>query len=115
MPENNAGENYIALRDIPKLRWIPLRRRGSRLAYATLWRWATQGSAGVLLKTVCVGDQRCCTETWLRDFFAAVAVAKSSQSTLSSAANPSATIRTPAERQRSYERAQQELAVAGIK
>ncbi len=62
-------ENLIRIADVPELAWLPLRRAGSRLNIATLYRWITKGTDGVKLRAVRVGGVWCTRETWLNEFF----------------------------------------------
>ena len=102
----SSGE-LIPLSSVPGLRWLPRRRRGAKLSYTCLWRWATKGVAGVVLETVRVGGTPCTTESDLRHFFAEVAAAKRGERAFQS-------VRTPARRAREIEAARQRLAEAGI-
>jgi hypothetical protein len=97
----------IRLCDIPNLPWLPPRRGQSKLSYPTLWRWAKDGAAGVILKTFSVGGSRCTTEAWLREFFADVAAARAGQP-------QQPTIRQPAARQREIAADRKRLDEAGI-
>lgn len=40
-----------------------------RPSYSTVWRWATKGTAGVVLETLCVGGQRFTNKAALQRFF----------------------------------------------
>lgn len=66
-------EPYIKLNDIPKLTWIPGSGKSGRLGIATVYRWAKQGLRGRQLRTARVGRVWVTTETWLREFFDALA------------------------------------------
>ena len=103
----HVSDELIPLSCVPDLRWLPRRRRGAKLSYTCLWRWATKGVAGVVLPTVRVGGTPCTTESDLRHFFAEVAAAKRGET-------PVQTIRTPAHRAREIEAARQRLAQSGI-
>jgi hypothetical protein len=104
--EPRSGE-LIPLSSVPNLKWLPRRRRGAKLSYTCLWRWATKGVGGVVLQTVRVGGTPCTTETDLRHFFTDVAAAKRGES-------PVHIIRTSARRTHEIEAAQQRLAQSGI-
>jgi hypothetical protein len=103
----HGPDELIPLSCVPDLRWIPRRRRGTKLSYTCLWRWATKGVAGVVLQTVRVGGTPCTTESDLRHFFADVAAAKRGE-------KPIPIIRTSAHRAREIEAARQRLAQSGI-
>jgi hypothetical protein len=60
-----------------------------------------------VLKTVRVGQTPCTTEVWLHEFFEAIAQAKRGE-------GPAPIIRTPRQRQRDYEQAQERLHARGI-
>ena len=49
---------------------------GERPSTATIYRWASRGLAGQKLRTAFAGGHRRTTETWIREFFDAVTVAK---------------------------------------
>lgn len=49
-----------------------------RLAFQTLFRWATKGCSRVLLETICVGGHRCTSKEALQRFFDAVTRARAS-------------------------------------
>ncbi|MDA8377647.1 MAG: DUF1580 domain-containing protein [Planctomycetia bacterium] len=66
-------ESPIPFSEVSKLKWLPNRRRGSRLALPTLYRWAGRGVRGVTLETISIGSQRCTSEQALRRFFQAIA------------------------------------------
>src|SRR5580698_1192583 len=97
------SNELIPLSRVPNLRWLPRRRRGAKLSYTCLWRWATKGVSGVVLQTVRVGGTPCTTESDLRQFFVDVAAAKRG-------GKQAQTIRTPARRAREIEAARQQLA-----
>jgi hypothetical protein len=103
----SESSDLLPLSSVPNLKWLPRRRRGAKLSYTCLWRWATKGVAGVVLPTVRVGGTPCTTESDLRDFFINVAAAKRGE-------RPILTIRTPARRAREIEAARQRLARSGI-
>jgi hypothetical protein len=62
-------EKLIPLAEIPGLNVLPKRRRGSRIATSTLYRWAMQGVRGCRLETVCIGSQRCTSIMAIQRFF----------------------------------------------
>ena len=98
-------DTYIPLRDVPKLRWIPRRRGGARLALPTLWRWSTRGVRGIRLRIVRIGSTPATTEQWLHEFFAALG------EPANAVAHPA---QQSAQRQREIAAAQARLAAAGI-
>jgi hypothetical protein len=102
-----SSNDLIPLSAVPNLRWIPRRRRGAKLSYTCLWRWATKGVAGVVLPIFRVGGTPCTTESNLREFFADIAAAKRGDRT----ARP---YHTPARRLREIEKARERLARDGI-
>ena len=103
----HGSDELIPLSSVPDLHWLPRRRRGTKLSYTCLWRWATKGVAGVVLPTVRVGGTPCTTEADLRHFFADLAAAKRGE-------NSNQTVRAPAHRAREIETARQRLAQSGI-
>ncbi len=62
-------ENLIRLQDVPKLKWLPPRRGGSRLNVSTPFRWAGRGCGGVRLETLRIGGALCTSEAALKRFF----------------------------------------------
>jgi hypothetical protein len=50
------------------------------LAPSTIWRWYTKGISGVKLETICMGGTRYTSVEALKRFFAAVTLARSTQS-----------------------------------
>jgi hypothetical protein len=63
---------YLPLREVPDE--MPPRRRGSKLALATLYRWSgPRGCKGIILRTVQIGCSRVTTRRWLLVFFEALA------------------------------------------
>jgi len=62
-------DRLIAFRDVPSLDFIPLRRGGSKLNTATLYRWAIKGVKGIKLRAVRVGGQFATRQDWLHQFF----------------------------------------------
>lgn len=103
----DLSEPLIPLREVPKLKWLPRRRGGARLAHATLYRWATKGVSGVFLPVLRVGGQPCVTASGLRQFFADVAAAQRGSP-------PVIQSRTPSRRAREIAASQKRLAQAGI-
>ena len=70
------GERLIPFARVGDLGWLPLRRGGARLNFSTLYRWLFKGRHGIRLQATKAGSQWCTTETWLREFFAAIAAAE---------------------------------------
>jgi hypothetical protein len=62
-----AKEKLIRLADVPKLKWLPRRRAGSRLSIATVYRWEQRPNNP--LEAVRVGGTLCTTEAALMRFF----------------------------------------------
>lgn len=98
-PDNEGP--LIRLSDVPKLTWLPLRRRGKRLAVSSCYRWAQRGIRGVRLETIQFGGTRCTTEAALLRFCEAL-----------STSSPQAP--APASRTSGFERAERQLDRAGI-
>jgi hypothetical protein len=69
---DTQNETLIRLADIPRLKWLPLRKSGCRLHLSTIYRWQQRGLNGIRLETVQVGGTRCTTEAALLRFFAAL-------------------------------------------
>jgi hypothetical protein len=100
----------IRLNDVPKLAWIPPRRRGSRLAIATVHRWCSKGRNGIRLRHVSAGGTRCTTEAWLMEFFEALAGAE----TAAEHGTPVKTLETSAAVRRRSDAAARALAKEGF-
>lgn len=69
MPIDPISDRLLPLREAAAL--FPRRRKGARVNIATLWRWMTTGTRGVVLETVRVGNQNYTTEQAIRDFIEA--------------------------------------------
>lgn len=67
MPAPDLG--YIPLRNACAL--LPGRRRGKRVNVVTIWRYATRGKRGVLLRTVSLPCGLATTVAWVEQFVAA--------------------------------------------
>lgn len=65
----NSGDSLIPLSQVPKLPWIPRRRKGRKLHVSTVFRWAQRGVKGVNLRCLQFGGTKVTTEAALRDFF----------------------------------------------
>src|SRR5687767_10871131 len=61
-------EKPIPLAHVPKIKWLPCRRRGRNLHISTVFRWSN-GLRGVKLETLQIGGTRCTSEQALRRFF----------------------------------------------
>src|SRR5262245_46280267 len=57
-------------------RFVGKLRGTAKVAVQTLMRWATKGSRGVVLETICSGGSRCTSVEALQRFFDAVTEAK---------------------------------------
>jgi len=99
------NEKLIPLPQVPHLQWLARRPDGTSVHLATLYRWVTHGRRGVKLRAVRTNLGLATSETWLRDFFSDLAVGQ---------VDPSDFRRSPAERTRAFQRAEQELDEAGI-
>jgi hypothetical protein len=62
-------ERFLSFREVGELSWLPPRRNNSHVAPSTVWRWATTGGNGVVLRTIRIGRSFFTTETWLKTFF----------------------------------------------
>jgi hypothetical protein len=69
MPIDPINDRLLPLRDAADL--FPRRRMGAKVNVATLWRWMTRGTHGVVLETVRVGNQNYTTEQAVREFIVA--------------------------------------------
>ncbi len=69
-------EKLIPLADVPRLPWVPRRRRGRRLHVATVYRWCLHGIRGHKLEYAQVGGAKATTETALMRFFEALTAAE---------------------------------------
>jgi hypothetical protein len=85
-------------------------RKSKPLNVATLYRWSMHGCRGVLLETIQIGSQRCTSTEALQRFFDAITAKGPRPQSVTSLA----TARTTRIRQRQIERAQRELAQAGL-
>jgi hypothetical protein len=103
MPSEPTVSDLIPLRQIPKLKLIPARRNGTKLNYATIWRWVNHGVHGVKLRTLRIGSQPVTTKEWLFEFFEA----------LTESYSPGTSAPSP-RRRRSAERAGKQLEALGV-
>ena len=60
------GEELLTFSQAAQL--LPRRRGGAKCATSTLWRWATRGSRGVVLRVVRVGGNVYTSPAWLSEF-----------------------------------------------
>jgi uncharacterized protein DUF1580 len=95
------NESVLPLRDAADL--IPRLRRGKRVHFSTLWRWATGGSRGVKLETVRVGSTLCTSREAVARFVEAL-----------SRPPGAPVVRSVAARRRGNEAAARELDAAGL-
>jgi hypothetical protein len=93
-----SKEKLIRLADVPKLKWLPRRRAGSRLSIATVYRWEQRQTNR--LEAVRVGGTLCTTEAALMRFF-------------ERQAKPTATV-PHIDHSHGHEQAERELMAAGI-
>ena len=93
-----AGEEPVALSDLPHKPYVP-KRDGRHIAIATIFRWVQTGK----LEAAKIGGRLCTTRAaWIRF------------SLRESGAQVSPSGRSPAQRERSINRAEGELASAGL-
>jgi hypothetical protein len=95
-----ALEELIPLTDAANL--LPKRRDKKPVHVSCLYRWSQRGLKGIILETTQCGGTRCTSRTALAQFFARLA-----------GSEPAAS-QTVAGRKREIERAERELADAGI-
>jgi hypothetical protein len=93
-----SKEKLIRLADVPKLKWLPRRRAGSRLSIATVYRWEQRETNP--LEAVRVGGTLCTTEAALMRFF--------ERQTRTASTTPSV------DNSQAHEQAERELEMAGI-
>lgn len=96
-----STETVVTLTDA--INHLPERRGGKRPHVATLYRWGQRGIRGVRLEILQVGGTKCTSLEALQRFF----------DRLSADGQP-APVRTPKQRQRAIDRAEAELAEAGL-
>ena len=95
-----AVEPLIRLADVPRLPWLPRRRKGKKLHISSVIRWVSPGLRGHRLEALRVGGALCTSEAALRRFF---------QKLTEPAGEPDAV--TPEERERSYKQSDARTAV----
>jgi hypothetical protein len=100
-------EDVRSFSEWTKAKVLPVRRRGSRVNLATLYRWAQRGVRGVRLESVMVGAVRCTSAEALQRFFEILTAQADGQ-----AATPD--VRTPTQRRRAANRAARELEREGV-
>ena len=57
-------------------RYVGKLKGGKPVSLQTLWRWATKGSHGVRLESLCVGGTRCTSKEALQLYFDSLTLAK---------------------------------------
>jgi hypothetical protein len=87
-----AVEPLIRLADVPRLPWLPRRRKGKRLHISSVIRWVSPGLRGHRLEALRVGGCLCTSEAALRRFFEKL-----------TADEPEHNEPTPVQRDRSYQ------------
>lgn len=107
MPIDTTTETIISLADAA--RRLPGRRAGKKPRIETLYRWTAHGCRGVVLESVQIGGTRCTSVEALDRYFAAL----TAQAMPGTPPAPPTT-RLSAARRRQVEKAQRELAAAGI-
>lgn len=75
----------IPLSEVP--RHLPKRGK-KRIHVSTVFRWAIHGVAGVKLRTVRMGRQKCTTEQWLMEFAEEIAQTEIAQTASTDEAQP---------------------------
>ncbi len=98
------SERLIPFGEVPRLPWMPSRRRGRKLHIATVHRWFHHGLHGVRLEAIRVGGTLCTSEEALQRFF--------DQLTRTSAGSGGAP--TPMARQNQLNNVDNELNAAGF-
>lgn len=101
-------EEVLTLAEAAKLKFLPRRRRGAKPHLATLHRWATHGSHGVVLETVRIGSTLCTSVEAVVRFIERTTTAKPAVAE----ASPAPT--TPARRAREVARAVEQCEAAGL-
>ncbi len=102
------NEELLSLRDACQI--LPKRRRGRKPHFSTLWRWATRGLRGVRLETLRCGGTLVTSREAIQRFFEQLSAMDDQPPQF----NPPPAFRTPAQRQRDIERAENELREMGI-
>ena len=78
IPQRSTCEEYITQIDLQQEKLItfreaanifPCRRQGRKTAISTIFRWATRGSNGVLLESLCTPSGRVTSVEALQRFF----------------------------------------------
>lgn len=96
-------QKLLPLKAVPGLSWMPPGRRGGRLSYGAVFRWASGGVRGHKLRTVRVGGSLMTCEAWVADFV----------HRLTAGAAPGD--KTPADWRRELEDAERRLDAAGAR
>lgn len=79
MPIDPTIEKPIPFDEVPRLNWIPRRRRGRKLHYSTVNRWFRRGVRGVHLEAIRTGGTLCTSEQALARFFQQLATKDESE------------------------------------
>jgi hypothetical protein len=106
--ESNPIDRLLSCTEAVKL--LPPGRKSATVSPATITRWILRGCRAadgrrVKLRAVRIGFRWAVRRTWLDEFFEALAAGKAESALLP---------RSPAKRQRAVNRANRELAAAGI-
>lgn len=78
-PDIPLGDSAIPLSEAPS--YLP-KRRGRKVHYSTIYRWATKGTRGQVLRSELVGGVRYTSIAALREFFAGIKTAEPEQRSL---------------------------------
>ena len=65
-------ESPIPLLQVPRLAWLPHRRKGRPLNPSTVFAWAKRGLRGAKLEVLHIGGTMCTSEQALLRFFNAI-------------------------------------------
>lgn len=82
MPIDPLTERLVSLSEVPKLKFLPVRRRGKRPHVSCVFRWTKTGCRGVVLESIQIGGTRCTSQEALARFFAALTAAAASGETV---------------------------------
>jgi hypothetical protein len=61
----------LTLAQVTRLPWLPRLRRGKRITFSAVYRWAVHGIGGVKLETISIGGTMYTTVPALKEFFCA--------------------------------------------
>ncbi|HUU12342.1 MAG TPA: DUF1580 domain-containing protein [Terriglobia bacterium] len=104
----SLNEDLLSLRDASEI--LPRRRRGRKPHFSALWRWSTRGLHGVRLETLRCGGTLVTSREAIQRFFEQLGAMDGQPQQ----PNPPPAFRTPAQRARDIERADNELKEMGI-